>query len=282
MRLAILIMAHRLPQQVAILCNLLLNKNVDVYVHIDKKAELEEFKKEVNNPGVTFIQNRVNTKWGEFSIVETIINSYDEILNKSAYDYICNLSGQDLPIKRIEDLLSHLEIHNGKEFIENIPYINKLGWWKENKIRVEKYSFINLNLIGKYKLERLINAIKPRRKPPHNVTFSGNSGWFCLSQDAIKFILLSYKTNKLLRNFFRYVWGADEIYFSTILFNSPFREKMVGNLVHTVWEKEGAHHPKVLTMNDINDLSSSNKFFARKFDVMVDQKIILQLQKELS
>jgi hypothetical protein len=57
---------------------------------------------------------------------------------------------------------------------------------------------------------------------------------------------------------------------------------MVGNLVHTVWEKEGAHHPKVLTINDINDLSSSSKFFARKFDVMVDQEIILQLQKELS
>ncbi len=282
MKLAILIMAHQLPQQVAILCNLLVKTNVDVYVHIDKKAELKEFKKEVSNPEITFIQNRVNTQWGGFTIVETIIKSYDEILNKSAYDYICNVSGQDLPIKKIEDILNHLEIHNGKEFIENIPYTNELGWWKENKIRVEKYSFINLNLIGKYKLERIVNAINPGRKPPHNVTFSGNSGWFCLTQDAVKFIISSYKTDKRLTNFFRYVWGADEIYFSTVLYNSPFRDKMVGNLVHTVWEKEGVHHPKVFTMNDINDLSSSNKFFARKFDVNVDQEIILQLQKTLS
>lgn len=274
-------MAHQLPQQVAILCNMIAKTNVDVFLHIDKKTELQEFKKTISNPDITFIQNRVNTQWGGFSIVETIINSYDEILNKSSYDYICNVSGQDLPIKSINKLIKHLEINNGKEFIENIPFINEVGWWKENKTRVEKYSFINLSFQGKYKLEQLFNAINSKRKPPHNITFSGNSGWFCLSQDAVRFILSSYKTDKRLTNFFKFVWGADEIYFSTILYNSHFREKMVGNLVHTVWEKEGVHHPKVFTMKDFNDFSVSNKFFARKFDLKVDKEIIYHLQKEL-
>ena len=275
-------MAHRLPQQVAILCKLLNNQDIDIYIHVDKKVDINLFQDKINEPNISFIQNRTKTYWGGFSQVETILHSFTEILNHVKYDYICNISGQDLPLKNITNLIQFLQENKGKEFIENIPSNSTHSWWRENKRRVEKYSFINFIIPGKYRLEQLVNKLTPIRIRPHGFIFSGNSSWFCLTQDAVKYIISSYKTDKRLTNFFRYVWGADEIYFSTILYNSPFREKMVGNLVHTVWEKEGVHHPKVFTMNDINNLSLSNKFFARKFDVTVDQEIILHLQKTLS
>ena len=40
MKLAILIMAHRLPKQVALLCNCLMHNDIDIFIHIDKKRPL--------------------------------------------------------------------------------------------------------------------------------------------------------------------------------------------------------------------------------------------------
>ncbi len=277
MNLAILIMAHKFPNQVANLCNLLTHEKIAIYIHIDKKVDIQQFKNVISNHNVYFIKNRSDTQWGGFSIIETIINSYKEILNNRKYDYICNISGQDLPIKSCEDLIEYISLNSGKEFIENIPYSNEHTWWKENKIRVEKYSFVNQGFRGKYRVEQILNRLSPKRKPPHNYTFSGNSGWFCLSYNAVIFLLSSYQNDIQLVRFFKYVWGADEIYFSTVLYNSPFREQIFGNLVYTVWQTEDKLHPKTFRIGDENELHNSNKFFARKFDPTIDQNIIDQI-----
>jgi hypothetical protein len=274
MKLAILIMAHRLPEQVALLCKMLQHESIDIYMHVDKKVELSRFKKSFNSININYIKNRTSTIWGGFSIIETIILSYKEIIQKSDYDYICNISGQDLPIKPTESLINFLERNKGKEFIENIPSSSSHPWWKENKIRVATYSFINLNIKGKYTLEKIVNKILPSRKPPYGYIFSGNSGWFCLSINAILHILKSFEEDKKLVKYFKYVWGADEIYFSTVLYNSMFKDKMVGNLVYTLWEADEKLHPKILTLKHKDQLDQSDKFFARKFDYNQDSSII--------
>jgi hypothetical protein len=81
-----------------------------------------------------------------------------------------------------------------------------------------------------------------------------------------------------MTNFFRYVWGADEIYFSTVLYNSLLRNSMVGNLLYTEWPSENKLHPKVFTAQDKMLLHQSNKFFARKFDYTIDKEIIDYVQ----
>jgi hypothetical protein len=282
MKLAILIMTHRLPEQVALLCKMLQHENIDIYIHVDKKVDVSIFEKSIKIANINYISNRISTTWGGFSIVETIIQSYEEILQKNEYDYICNISGQDFPIKRTDDLLNYLIRNKGKEFIENIPCTSSHYWWKENKIRVDNYSFINLNIKGKYKLEKIANQLLPPRKPPNGLIFSGNSGWFCLSKNAISYILKSYREDKKLINFFKYVWGADEIYFSTVLYNSKFKDQMVGNLVFTLWESDDKLHPKVLTLNHKHLLDQSDKFFARKFDYKYDSSIIELYLKTLN
>lgn len=274
MKLAILIMAHRLPKQLAILCKTLQHEHIDIYIHIDKKVDESIFKQAVNNDKINFIKNRISTTWGGFSIVETIISSYTEIIENRKYDYICNISGQDLPIKHTDSLIHFLIQNKGKEFIENIPYSTTHPWWKENKTRVEKYSFINLNMKGKYTLEKMANFLLPKRTPPNSYTFSGNSGWFCLSANAVMHILTSYKSDKKTVNYFKYVWGADEIYFSTILYNSKFKDKMIGNLLFTIWDPNEKLHPTVLTLKHKCLLDQSDKFFARKFDYNQDSSII--------
>ena len=274
MRIAILVMAHRLPEQVAVLCERLLHHSIDIYIHVDKKEEEKAFKEKIQTPKINFIKKRTNTQWGAFSIVETIITSFEEIISRNQYDYICNISGQDLPIKSMDKLMSFLNENAGKEFIENIPFEKENRWWNENARRVETYSFINMNFIGKFRIEKLTNLLFPKRRPPENIIFSGNSGWFCLSSNAVSFVISSFKNQKELTRYFKFVWGADEIYFSTVLYNSPFRNKMIGNLLHTEWLSEDKLHPKVFTLLDKSQLQHSNKYFARKFDASIDKEII--------
>lgn len=267
-------MAHRLPEQVAVLCERLLHHSIDIYIHVDKKEEEKAFKEKIQAPKINFIKKRTNTQWGAFSIVETIITSFEEIISRNQYDYICNISGQDLPIKSMDKLMSFLNENAGKEFIENIPFEKENRWWIENARRVETYSFINMNFIGKFRIEKLINLLLPKRRSPENIIFSGNSGWFCLSSNAVSFVISSFKNQKELTRYFKFVWGADEIYFSTVLYNSPFRNKMIGNLLHTEWLSEDKLHPKVFTLLDKFQLQHSNKYFARKFDASIDKEII--------
>ena len=278
MKLAILIMAHRLPKQVALLCNCLMHNDIDIFIHIDKKVDDTSFKNLINTPNTFFIHNRTSTDWGAFSIVDTIINCFVEIMDSYKYDYICNISGQDFPIKTMPQLIHYINENFGSEFIENVPFSNENEWWKENTRRVQTYSFINLNFKGKYRIEKVINLITTKRKPPKNILFSGNSGWFCLSSKAISFLITSFKQDKKMTNFFRYVWGADEIYFSTVLYNSPLRKRMIGNLLYTEWPSENKLHPKVFTAQDKIQLQQSNKLFARKFDYTIDKEIIDYVQ----
>jgi hypothetical protein len=174
----------------------------------------------------------------------------------------------------MDQLIAFLYENAGKEFIENIPFEKENRWWIENARRVETYSFINMNFIGKFRIEQLINLLLPKRRPPKNVVFSGNSGWFCLSSSAVSFVISSFNHQKELTRYFKFVWGADEIYFSTVLYNSPFRNKMIGNLLHTEWLPSDKLHPKVFTAKDKIQLQQSNKFFARKFDSSIDKEII--------
>ena len=278
MRIAILIMAHRLPEQVALLCNCLVHNDIDIFIHIDKKIDQSIFKNEISTTGITFIKKRTSINWGGFSQVETIINCHQEILEYYKYDYICNISGQDFPIKKIGTLLDYIKDNFGKEFIECRPFSLADDWWQENAKRVQKYSFVNFNFRGRFKLEYLVNKLTRNRKTNKEIIFAGNSCWFCLSYEAIVYIQSSYKHNNKLNDYFKFVWGADEIYFSTILYNSPFKDKLIGNLIYTEWLPNDTSHPKVFTSKDKIQLQQSNKFFARKFDYTIDKEIINYVQ----
>ena len=199
-------------------------------------------------------------------------------MDSNKYDYICNISGQDFPIKTMPQLINYIKENYGSEFIENKPYSLDDTWWQENASRINKYSFINMKFKGKYKIEKLFNTITPIRKHLNNIVFSGNSGWFCLSNEAVSFVISSYKQNKNLNRYFKFVWGADEIYFSTILYNSTFKDKLIGNLLYTEWLPSDKLHPKVFTAKDKLQLKQSNKFFARKFDYTIDKEIIDYVQ----
>jgi hypothetical protein len=274
MRIAYLILAHRLPSQLKILVNLCQHPEVDFYIHVDKKANLNEYREILQGPNIFFIRNRVSCRWGTYSLVQATINGMKEIQEKGGYDYINFISGQDLPLVSTEGFMQFLKKNNGHEFISCNPYNPLDPWWKKNESRFLKYNFQNWRIPGKYRLQFIFNRLMSPRRMPDNFILAGESQWFCITSALADYLLYYIKTHPKYVLYFKYVWGADEFIFSTIAYNSTFRAAIAGNLHYIDWEGPSDGHPKTLGASDLEQAFESSKFFARKFDLTTNPEAI--------
>jgi len=281
MKIAVLIAAHKDPLQVEKLIQLLDNDHIDIYIHLDRKSNFNSFKYLAAKKRVSFIKNSVRTYRGEYSLIQATINSLEEIVKKGNYEYINFISGQDLPIQSAQYIFNFLLENVGCEFINTHLYNPSDPWWKLNESRILKYNLDNWRIPGKYKLQKIINTLLPKRKIPKGYILSGNSQWFCITKSCAEYVLDFIRSKPPLINYFKYVWGADEFFFSTIVYNSPFREQIRNNLHYVKWGNSEGGHPKILGVNDFDNIFNSGKLFARKFDRNYDEEIINLIENRI-
>jgi hypothetical protein len=136
-----------------------------------------------------------------------------------------------------------------------------------------------MSLPGKYKVEKLLNWVLPKRNWPSNFQLVGRSTWFTMSRECTEYILKFVSENKKFLKCFKLSWGADELFFQTILFNSPLRPKLINNNLRYIDWSEGKPNPKLLSENDIHKIEVSVCFFARKFNE--EDKVLDYLDKRL-
>src|SRR5690606_37991121 len=212
MKIANLIMAHKNPAQLERLLKRLAHHKFDTYVHVDKKTKIEDFIHLKELKGVFFIENRQICNWGGFSFVKAITSSIKEILaSGKAYGFISLLSSQDYPLKSNEFIYRFLDAHRGESFI-SFQKPNDTQWWKHAVTRYELYHFTDVNIRGRYLVQRLLNMLMPKRKflLPYKLYGSTNSCWWTLSSDCAQYVVDFLDSNKKLMRFMRYTWGADE------------------------------------------------------------------------
>jgi len=269
-----LIIAHSYPSpnNLVRFIDLLKYENDLVYIHLDLKFDITEFKIcFANYSNVRFVKNRAKVYWAAYSMVEATFNSFNEILDEVIeFDYLNLLSAQDYSLKPIKLLHEFLNAHPGKAFMHSLDVNTE---WTEAKSRVVQYHLTNFRFPGKYQLQNLINFIFPLRKVPGNMTVVGRSQWFTITKKHAEYIVATITNNPQLVRFFKLTWAPDEFIFQTILFNSIYKEDIVNNNLRFIDWSEGQKNPKIFTSNDINLLIESNQFFARKFDVNVNSKI---------
>lgn len=281
MRIAHLILAHKNPAQLERMLNALNHPAFDFYIHLDKKAEMNSFAYLFKKENVFFIQKRVNVKWAGYSLVQAQLNGMEEIVVINKYDYINILSAQDFPLRPSEYIFNFLKENKGSEFISTVDEQKDLEWWETAKRRVTKYHLESWKKFpGKYRLQSLINSLTGIRKYPLPHKIVGRSQWFTITNAAAVYMINFIKSNPKVVRFFKYVWGADEFIFSTVLYNSPFKEKIRDDLFYIDWS-EGKPNPKILREEDFEKLIRSDKVFARKFDTAVDEKILKKLEEHI-
>lgn len=278
MKVACVLLVHKNPGQIARLIERLTHPDIDCWVHIDKKCDSKEFRTALSvNKHVFFVPGNINIGWGCYNMVEAMLLAIRGALDTNdKYDYVSFLSGQDYLLKPPHEFLKYLTENNGREFMS----IQKLEASPGYMVRIKKYHFNGYSFPAKKLLQKFVNKVLPDRKFPDSLEVRKGSQWITISGNACKYVLAFIDKNPRVKNYFKWVDSPDEFFFQTILFNSDFRNNIYDGVFHfTNWSQHNKH-PKLLTMQDREELWSSYYFFARKFDINTDEEILNLIDRE--
>ena len=89
------------------------------------------------------------------------------------------------------------------------------------------------------------------------------------------------KNNNEYYEFFKNSLCPDEIFFHTLIMNSPFAKNVENNNLRYIdWSVKNMGSPKQLNKNDIDLAIESNNIFARKIENLEECKYIIEQLKE--
>lgn len=285
-------MAYKDPEQLGRLIQTLNGKDSAFYLHLDKKSNISDFKgvlsKLNNNANITLLP-RFNSYWRGPGIITAILHGLDNALKDKIFNRIVLLSGQDYPIKSLNYISDFFDNNVGKNFISyfRLPYPN---WLDGGLTRIKNYHF---TILGKtflsppvadpvhvysklfYKIIR-IRFRKPREFPQGLEPYGGFAHWQ-ITPEAAKEILDFIDKRPDYLKFHKYSWVADELFFQTILLNTKndalMKSIVNNNLTYIKWI-ENKSQSEILTTADFEEIKSSDKLFARKFDPCIDSQIL--------
>lgn len=277
MKIAYCIIAHR-NNKILRECIEILYKNADIYLHVDKKSDINCFEEYRNK--VSFIQDRVDVRWGSFSQIEATLKLLEET-RKNNYDYIFLLSGDCLPIKSSEDIYKFLEKNKGKEFIA-LDYNFKNPDTRVGYTYTKYHYRKNRNIFEKIivKLHKIfIKFFKNKDFINMPILYKGTS-WFGITNECRDYIFEYLKNHKNYIQSFKKSFCGDEVFFHSIIFNSKYKESVYNpddksNICYQAlryidWKK-GPDYPRILDESDFDDIKKAKEcLFARKFNENID------------
>ncbi|SKC69928.1 beta-1,6-N-acetylglucosaminyltransferase [Maledivibacter halophilus] len=286
MKISFLILGHKNPSQIVTFVNALDCESFKFFIHINKKSDignngvLEEIK---NRKNVYFLDEREEVRWGGYSLVKATLLLLRKALEINQGGYISLHSGQDLPIKSKAQILDFLSNNRGKEFVEfwKIP---KPGWEVDGGLRRINYYWLidEFGYDGASKILEEQKRLNHKRKFFHNMEPYGGSMWWTITRECGEYIIDYVNQNKTFCDYYKYTLLPDEGFFQTIILNSHFKDKVINNnLRHIEWEAWQSH-PNIFREYDYNKLISSDRLFARKFDIDVDNKIIEMIAHKIA
>lgn len=300
MKIAYLITAHSQPAHLHRMVEALNSVNSTFLIHLDKKSNLESFSPQSYPENATFIENRVKVNHGGFSLVEAMVNLIDCALNLDDFDYYQFLSGWDYPIKSrnyIHEFLSQNYPTNFMNFYRLTPSAD----FYEN---ITKYHFIDAignspQIVQKplKAVQYLVRNISYTRPFFDDMVPYRGSTWFCLNKVTMYYInhFLNTEKGKSYFEYFRKVLCSDEIFFQTLVLNSPFAEfcryydrdikttplnENKAYLHYIDWD-QNRENPAIFDLSDLPNLLSTNALYARKFTETKSARLLEELDRQM-
>jgi hypothetical protein len=285
-KFAYIILAHKNPEQVANLVHLVHHLDDHIFIHIDKKSDENQFIDAIHGhklSNIHFVQKRENGQWGGFGIVQATLNAIEEIAHSNLdFSHVHLLSGQDLPIKPIEEIRAFFSVHADNDFIEfesfPVKHLSGGGWNRLNHysytFRGKRLTYIpksmenSLNSKGK-----LINALLgimefflPKRTCPNQADPYYGSQWWSLRGETIKLIHIYCQQNNKFLKYHHHTLLPDELFFQTLVLHLVDKSTIVNDNKRFIRWEAGSSHPVNLESVHFSDLMKSNDYFARKFE----------------
>jgi hypothetical protein len=310
-----LILAHHLPYQLKKLVDRLDAEEVYIYIHLDSKSDLKEFKSILNNSKVVFLEKRANAIWGNFTLVQATLYGMHKIIEDGRGGFTILLSGQDYPLAKHQEIKQFLDKHATTNFID-LKTVQE-AWPHEHKAKINQY-YLNLTpkrgngIFIPYFLEislttllktsyrimksgmkqrnlllcfQIVKFFKKRSSPIPN--HYGGSQWWAINTTTLKMIVTFIEDNPRYYHFHKYTYIPDEIFFHTII--KLLAEKnpemnLAPSLTYVNWKKHDDAFPAIFGIDDFDELveaKKNGKFFARKFECLQDDSLFECMDKQL-
>ncbi|XP_026671974.1 xylosyltransferase oxt isoform X2 [Ceratina calcarata] len=286
----------RASRQVKRLINILYHPSHFFYIHVDARQdylyrEMLEVEKSCKTSNIKVARGenlRHASIWGGASLLTTFLRSAQQMIAHSHHwDFLVNLSESDYPIKSNAQLTQFLSLNRGMNFV------------KSHGREVQRF-------ITKQGLDKTFVECETRmwrtgdRKLPDGIQVDGGSDWVALSREFVEYVANS-QPDALVTNLlkvFKYTLLPAESFFHTVLRNSRFCNTYIDNNLHvTNWKRKlgckcqykavvdwcgcSPNDFKLEDFSRIRNTVDRNLFFARKFEPIIDQRIIDRVEEWL-
>ncbi|XP_044927852.1 xylosyltransferase 1 isoform X2 [Mustela putorius furo] len=286
-RIAFVLVVHgRASRQLQRMFKAIYHKDHFYYIHVDKRSnylhrQVLQFAGQYGNVRVT--PWRMATIWGGASLLSTYLQSMRDLLEMTdwPWDFFINLSAADYPIRTNDQLVAFLSRYRDMNFLKSHG--------RDNARFIRKQGLDRLFLECDAHMWRLGD-----RRIPEGIAVDGGSDWFLLNRKFVEYV--TFSTDDLvtkMKQFYSYTLLPAESFFHTVLENSPHCDTMVdNNLRITNWNRklgckcQYKHivdwcgcSPNDFKPQDFHRFQQTARptFFARKFEAVVNQEIIGQL-----
>ena len=285
MKIAILIQCHKNPKQINLLLDRLNHPDMDCYLHIDKKADLEN--EIIKNEHVFILpdEKRVSVEWAQISQVKATLNMLDMAKGMKKYDYYWLISGQDWPLRSADEIVNFFQKSNGKNFISYCDSKN-YGNHKQNNLDKRNQIYYPISVIGRRPWQKIVRRSWVEitggynrtwnifRRKQLKIDFYFGSQWWALNRRIIDWIMQYLIVNPNYYKFYKNTTCPDESFFQTLVMMSPYADENTDYLTYLYFQK-GSNSPDILLKNDIEMAKGSKYLTMRKVDIDIDDSFLL-------
>lgn len=287
---AILVVAYRNIEQIHEYIDLL-DEDFYFYIHVDKKSNIskDRIDKLKENKNVKFVESVYKVNWGGKKFIEVLLFLAKEALKDKNIKYIHTSSESDFPLKSPKYIKDFFVENNGKQFMD-IYSLPDDRWPNGGLDRFNKYHFydqFNAKTKVGFKLIMFLLKIQDvlginrkgvKKFPP----LYGGSTWLSLSYSGMEYAVNYAEKNPKFMKSLEWTFAPEEIYFQTVLMQSPYRENVVNeHLFYIDWEFRNGNSPAHLDVSDLEKLKVSEKLFVRKIQVPISDDLKAELIKYL-
>lgn len=286
MRIAYVIAAHHLPEQLARLTRRLADGRNAVLVHVDRRTTEPVYEEMVRLcsalPNVSFMVPRRTVHWADFSQVEVQLaglRAARERFPDAAY--VAILSGQCYPLVGNHEIEARLAELDGASWIASRPmpvpeWSNGMEFLQDWHFRIGKRWIVSRTVDGRPH-HKLMNLVFPRRPLPAGLTPHKGIAYFMLERRACDHVLAFAEQRPDVVRYFRFSFASDEMFVQSILGSSSLPLLRVGT--HYVRFSDDSLNADTFTLADVDAMRTSGKLFARKLDFRTDSALLDALDR---
>ncbi len=310
MKVLYLIVSHGIPGQVVRLVRTLKqgSPGCSVLIHHDYSKSYLDPNDFSTISDVKIISEYVEVEWGDFSLTRAILRSMDWALKHLEFDWLVLLSGQDYPIKPVKTIEAFLGDCGYDALLRGFLAKQPNSWPDGEAVRRYFFRYYKLPRFKYYyrfpralrdwlrqakaainQKQRLVQIGPSTRGIPVRIGFSffrspfhdqlqcyGGPTWFDASRRCIEYIRDFVAANPSYVTWYERTFLADESFMSTILLNQPRFNILLDNKRYVHWNPADpyAGSPRVIQSSDLDAVLKSDAYFARKFDVRLDTRVL--------